>query len=42
MDQPYLDTTGKAAPYHPPVGARSAAPVAHLSEEAFRRAQSYA
>jgi len=42
MDQPYLDTTGKAAPYHPPSGARSASPVAHLSEEAFRRAQSYA
>jgi hypothetical protein len=42
MDQPYLDTTGKAAPYHPPAGARSAAPVAHLSEEAFRRVQSYA
>jgi hypothetical protein len=42
MDQPYLDTTGKAAPYHPPAGARSAAAVAHLSEEAFRRVQSYA
>ncbi len=42
MDQPYLDTTGKAAPYRPPAGARSAAPVAHLSEEAFRRVQSYA
>ncbi len=42
MDQPYLDTTGKAAPYHPPDGARSAAPVAHLSDEAFRRVQSYA
>jgi hypothetical protein len=42
MDQPYLDTTGKAAPYHPPAGARSAEPLAHLSEEAFRRVQSYA
>jgi hypothetical protein len=42
MDQPYLDTTGKAAPYHPPSGARSASPMAHLSEEAFRSAQSYA
>jgi hypothetical protein len=42
MDQPYLDTTGKAAPYHPPSGAQSASPVAHLSEEAFRRTQSYA
>jgi hypothetical protein len=42
MDQPYLDTTGKAAPYHPPPGARSASPVAHLSEEAFLRTQSYA
>jgi hypothetical protein len=42
MDQPYLDTTGRAAPYRPPAGARSAAPAAHLTEEAFRRAQSYA
>jgi hypothetical protein len=42
MDQPYLDLTGKAAPYHPPLGARSASPVAHLSEEAFRRSQAYA
>ena len=42
MDQPYLDTTGKAEPYYPPTGARSASPVAHLSEEAFLRTQSYA
>ncbi|HXO45181.1 MAG TPA: twin-arginine translocation signal domain-containing protein [Candidatus Cybelea sp.] len=42
MDQPYLDPTGKAAPYHPPSGARSASPVAHLSEEAFRSSQAYA
>jgi hypothetical protein len=42
MDQPYLDPTGTAAPYHPPSGARSASPVAHLSEEAFRRSQAYA
>jgi hypothetical protein len=36
MDQPYLDTTGRATPYHPPRGMRSAAPVVHLSEKAFR------
>jgi len=41
MDQPYLDTTGTAMPYHPPRGARSAAPVAHLTEEAFRRKHCY-
>ena len=36
MDQPYLDTTGRALPYDPPVGLRAAAPVAHLSETEFR------
>ncbi|MGA3294884.1 MAG: twin-arginine translocation signal domain-containing protein [Candidatus Acidiferrales bacterium] len=41
MDQPYLDATGRAMPYHPPCGARSAAPVADLGEEAFRRAYCY-
>jgi hypothetical protein len=41
MDQPYLDPTGRAAPYYPPAGARSASPVAHLSEEMLRSAQSY-
>ncbi|MGD0957576.1 MAG: twin-arginine translocation signal domain-containing protein [Candidatus Acidiferrales bacterium] len=39
MDQPYIDATGTAMPYRPPQGARSAAAVAHLSEEAFRRMQ---
>jgi hypothetical protein len=37
MDQPYLDTTGRALPYYPPLGLRAAAPVAHLSETEFRR-----
>jgi hypothetical protein len=36
MDQPYLDTSGRALPYYPPLGLRSAAPVAHLSETEFR------
>lgn len=42
MDQPYLDVTGSAVPYLPPSGLRSADPVAHLSEENFRRAHAYA
>jgi hypothetical protein len=42
MDQPYLDPTGTAMPYRPPSGARSGAPVARFSEEAFRRMQCYA
>jgi hypothetical protein len=42
MDQPYIDPTGAAMPYRPPRGARSAAPVARFSEEAFRRMQCYA
>lgn len=41
MDRLYLDYTGAAIPYRPPRGMRSAAPLAHLSEEAFRRAQLY-
>jgi len=41
LDQPYLDRTGTAIPYHPPHGMRSAAGVEHLSEEAFRRLQCY-
>jgi hypothetical protein len=36
MDQPYLDPTGRALPYDPPLGLRAAAPVAHLSETEFR------
>jgi hypothetical protein len=42
MDQPYLDATGRALPYRPPAGVRAGAPVAHLSDEEFRRAQPYA
>jgi hypothetical protein len=41
MDRPYLDFTGMAIPYFWPRGTRSGAPLAHLSEEAFRRAQLY-
>jgi hypothetical protein len=42
MDQPYLDATATAMPYCSPRGMRSAAPVAYLSEEAFRRIHYYA
>jgi hypothetical protein len=42
MDRPYLDPTGRAMPYHPPRGARSAEHAGRLSEEAFRRIQCYA
>jgi hypothetical protein len=41
MDRLYVDFTGTAVPYIPPLGMRSGAPLAHLSEEAFRRAQLY-
>jgi len=41
MDRLYLDVTGTAIPYLAPRGARSAAPLAHLNEEALRRAQLY-
>jgi hypothetical protein len=37
MDQLYVDATGRAKPYEPPNGLRSAAPIAHLSELEFRR-----
>jgi hypothetical protein len=41
MDRLYLDSTGTAVPYLSPSGMRSAAPLAHLSDEALRRAQLY-
>ncbi len=41
MDRPYLDHTGMAIPYFWPRGTHSGAPLARLSEEAFRRAQLY-
>ena len=41
MDQPYLDTTGRALPYVPPNGVRAGAPVAHLSEAEFHRYFAY-
>jgi len=37
LDQPYLDTSGRATPYRPPLGLRSAQPLAGLSEEELRR-----
>jgi hypothetical protein len=36
MDQPYIDTTGRAVPYVPPAGLRSAAPIANLTEQQIR------
>ncbi|MDE3110258.1 MAG: hypothetical protein KGL02_09990 [Acidobacteriota bacterium] len=41
MDRLFVDHTGAATPYVSPAGMRSAEPLAHLSEEAFRRAQPY-
>ncbi|HTR45771.1 MAG TPA: hypothetical protein VMM16_00090 [Verrucomicrobiae bacterium] len=41
MDQPYLDWSGTAVPYHPPPGARSGQAAGLLSEEAFRRSFVY-
>jgi len=35
MDQPYLDLTGEAQPYAPPVGLRSAQPSAQHMESLF-------
>jgi hypothetical protein len=37
MDQPYIDTTGRALPYLPPDGVRAGASVADLTETEFRR-----
>jgi len=42
MDQLYVDRSGTAVPYHPPLGARSGQVVADLTEEAFRRSCLYA
>ena len=41
MDRLHVDRTGAAIPYRAPRGMRSGAPLAHLSEEAFRCAQLY-
>jgi hypothetical protein len=41
MDQPYIDHSGTALPYLRPLGARSAEPVAHLSETTFRKQHVY-
>jgi hypothetical protein len=37
LDQPYFDLTGLEKPYVPPVGMRSAEPLASLSDEALSR-----
>lgn len=37
LDQPWVDPTGKAQPYQPPIGARSGDPASRLSEEEARR-----
>ena len=37
LDQPYFDLTGLEEPYVPPVGMRSAEPLAALSDEALSR-----
>lgn len=42
MDRPYIDRSGTAVPYYPPLGARSGQIVAHLTEEDFRRICIYA
>jgi len=42
MDRLYLDSSGTAIPYHPPLGARSGQAAADLSEEDFRRRFVYA
>ena len=41
MDQPYIDPTGRAIPYIPPAGLRSAASAADLSEAEFRSRHVY-
>jgi len=42
MDQLYVDYSGTAIPYQPPLGARSGQAAADLSEEDFRRRFVYA
>lgn len=37
LDQPYLDLTGRATPYVPPAGLRSAQPLANAVDAAFHQ-----
>jgi hypothetical protein len=37
LDQPYVDQTGTAEPFIPPVGMRSAAPLAAMSDMELSR-----
>jgi hypothetical protein len=37
LDQPWLDATGRADPYHPPLGARGAAPLAQFDDATLAR-----
>lgn len=41
IDRPYIDRTGMAMPYLPPVGTRSGQPLADLSEEEYLRHHVY-
>jgi hypothetical protein len=41
LDQPYFDLTGLEKPYIPPVGMRSAEPLAALGDEALSRFYGY-
>ena len=41
MDQPYVDWSGKAAPFHGTPGARGAAFAADLDEAELRRLEPY-
>jgi len=41
LDQPYIDATGLETPYLPPSGARSAQPLAELSEQVLRCANAW-
>ncbi|MCW2403407.1 hypothetical protein M2336_000036 [Sphingobium sp. B1D7B] len=40
-DEPWLDRTGRAAPWHPPCGCRSGEGVEPLSDEMLRRVNCY-
>ena len=37
LDQPYIDPTGAALAYRPPIGARGGAPVAELTDAELSR-----
>jgi hypothetical protein len=41
IDRPYLDTSGRATPYLPPIGTRSGQPLAAPSVEEILRRRAY-